>query len=57
MINPKILRSNNGHFWMFYDDGISFSQRMDETGLKPLLWSELGLNKDDPCIKKEVICR
>lgn len=32
---------NNGHFWMFQMEGVVSSERMDSTGLKPLLWAFL----------------
>ena len=32
---------NNGHFWMFQTDGVKPSERMDSTGLKPMLWAFL----------------
>lgn len=32
---------NNGHFWMFQTEGVTGHDRVDSTGLKPLLWAAL----------------
>ena len=32
---------NNGHFWMFQMEGVLCTERMDQTGQKPLLWAFL----------------
>jgi hypothetical protein len=32
---------NNGHFWMFYSEGVSASERKDSDGCSPLFWAAL----------------
>ncbi|KAJ3107642.1 Protein fam72a [Phlyctochytrium planicorne] len=48
---------NNGHFWMFHDDSVTASERMD--GAKALLWSQLPYvdKEKDKSAYFEKICR
>ena len=38
---------NNGHFWMFHIAAVEMSERMDETGMKALLWAHLPRPEND----------
>lgn len=50
---------NNGHFWMFHHDAVKAKERMDSTGLKPLLWAHLPYHEKETNIYDdyELICR
>lgn len=49
---------NNGHFWMFQIEGVTSKERMDSTGVKPLLWAFLpSVEKDQVNLHEDILCR
>ncbi|KAI9021167.1 FAM72 protein-domain-containing protein [Hyaloraphidium curvatum] len=49
--------SNNGHFWMFLPDAVRGTERLDASGRRFLVWSELGDAEEDEPAQAEIVCR